>query len=137
MNEKIVKLVSILLIFSLTGFCTSEARLKGAESSAETANSSDKKGYLGIIYTEHPRGVRVVNVVINSPAYKADLRGGDIIIAIDGDLIVGKYGLQNKIRNLVPGTTAIVRIIRNNDLIKELTIHVEALPPDLKLDNTN
>lgn len=129
-----------LLIFPILPLvfqCTSEARLKGNESSVETTSQNDKKGYLGIIYTEHPRGVRVVNVIPDSPAYKAGLRGGDVIIAIDGDLIVGKYGLQNKIRNLIPGNPTVIRIIRDGDLIKELSAEVEALPPDLKPEDTN
>lgn len=56
---------------------------------------SDGQGYIGIMMDEvmleageggeFSMGIRVLNVMMGSPAEKADLRAGDMIIALDGN----------------------------------------------------
>ncbi len=130
-----MKLVVIVIFLIISGIsCTSERRTKSSSAATNQHAQDDKTGYLGIIFTEHPRGVRVSNVLPDSPASKSGIRGGDVIIAIDGDLIVGKYGLQNKIHTLKPGMVTRIRVIRHSDTIKEFDVHVEELPSDFEYE---
>lgn len=39
---------------------------------------------IGAVIQEHPKGVRIVKVIDKSPAEKSGLRGGDIVVSVDG-----------------------------------------------------
>ncbi len=67
-------------------------------------------------------GVVIVEVVENSPAYKAGLKAGDIIQEIDGDRIENMNNIVRKLYDYNKGDTAKIKIIRDS---KEIDIELE------------
>ncbi|MDH4155982.1 MAG: PDZ domain-containing protein [candidate division Zixibacteria bacterium] len=84
------------------------------------AGLSDQLGeYFG---AEEGRGALITEVEEGSPAEKAGLRAGDVIVAV-GDERVKDYGdVQEMISELDPGDTAKIRVLRDK---KETDITVE------------
>jgi len=73
--------------------------------------------------TEHPEGgARVSEVVHDSPAEKAGLQAGDIIVVFDGQTIRGPVGLTKQIHERKPGDTVRVDVLRDG---KVKTLEVE------------
>ena len=58
------------------------------------------------------RGVLLLGVTPESPAAGADLRRGDIILAVDGEEIDSAIELRQAIRELEPGTTVTLLVLR-------------------------
>lgn len=80
-------------------------------------------GYMGIMYPatiseemtsmyDFPRGVYVRSVQSGSPADKAGILSGDIIVNFDGDKITTYEDLQEVLQYYAPGDEAIVRVKR-------------------------
>jgi membrane-associated protease RseP (regulator of RpoE activity) len=63
--------------------------------------------------TDRDAGVLVGDVEANSPAAKAGLRVGDIIVAIDGKDIVSSADLRRTLRGKKEGDTARIDVVRN------------------------
>ncbi len=89
-------------------------------------------GYLGIVpeaveFTTGPlagrKAVRVAQVVADSPATRADLRVGDIILRYDGSDVGGRRHLLGRIRQGRPGARVTLDIVRGQTR-KKLTITV-------------
>ena len=74
-------------------------------------------GYLGVNVheeTEAPDGgARVVGVVPDSPAAKAGLEKGDVIVGIDGKSIHGPVKLTETIRKSEPGDKVALEVLRD------------------------
>ncbi|HSK08639.1 MAG TPA: PDZ domain-containing protein, partial [Vicinamibacterales bacterium] len=66
-------------------------------------------------------GVRVASVVAGSPAEKAGLREGDVLMAIDDKPIADLRAYSDLLRALAPGRTVPALIVRDG---KELTLSV-------------
>jgi serine protease Do len=66
-------------------------------------------------------GALVGDVTENSPAEKAGLKRGDVIIEYDGKKIEEPYILRNMVANTTPGEEHVVKVIRNN---QPLTIKI-------------
>ena len=71
------------------------------------------RGWIGADYVDIPpangantreQGVMIVHVVPDSPAAKADLQGGDLLLRFDGSAIVDQIDLRNREAALAPGT---------------------------------
>jgi hypothetical protein len=74
--------------------------------------------------TEHPEGgARVTEVVHDSPAEKAGLQSGDIIVVFDGKTIRGPVGLTKQIHERKPGDTVRVDVLRDGR-VKTLEIEL-------------
>ena len=80
---------------------------------------------------ESPAGALVVSVEADSPADNAGLRGGDLIMAVDGRPVAGVLQLVRAIRNTRPGakgTLSVVRSVETADSdepeIEEVSIEV-------------
>jgi len=58
-------------------------------------------------------GALVSGVMDDSPAYKAGLKRGDLIIELDGKTIADSTSLRNMVSALAPGTKIGIRIIRD------------------------
>jgi len=98
------------------------------------ANGKVERGWLGVSTQDltpelarsfgikGPRGALVADVVKKSPADKAGLRRGDVIIAYDGDPITDGTGLRNKVATSTIGRKVGVTIIRKQ---VKLTLPVE------------
>jgi serine protease Do len=77
----------------------------------------DDSAYLGVSIeeeTEHEEGgARVTRVVEGSPAEKAGVEKGDIIIGFEAETIRGPVGLTKQIRTKEPGDTVAIIVLRD------------------------
>jgi serine protease Do len=105
-------------------------------------NGSIKRSYIGVIpgalqdleqfYSlSMNTGMLVNSIDVGSPAAKAGLRGGDVIIAIDGEKVDGRFPeqlppIQNLIASKAPGTRLMLTVKRNSDL-KDIPVITEVL----------
>ena len=72
-------------------------------------------------------GALVGDVMTGTPAAKAGLQDGDVIIAVNGKPIGDAHSLQLTISQISPGTVVTLKIIRNG-LNKTLTVTLTELP---------
>jgi serine protease Do len=76
-----------------------------------------------------PRGVLVSNVNKDTPAEKAGLKEGDIILAVDGESVNSTNSLRNKISLSPVGHQAKLEVWRDGK-DREITVELESLPED-------
>jgi S1-C subfamily serine protease len=83
----------------------------------EAANGTPlTEGYLGVGLERRRdggQGAVITQVELESPAAQAGLRSGDIVVAVDGRVIVGDDDLIGTIRDLDPGSTVSITVVRN------------------------
>ncbi len=79
---------------------------------------------------ERPYGAIVSEVVAGSPAEKAGMRVGDVIVEVDGKTVENPGDLQSKISQLNPGETHKITVIREGDE-KNLTVEIGEMPEDM------
>jgi len=72
-----------------------------------------QQGYLGIYPEDAEEGVLIVEVVDNTPADKAGLKSGDIIIEYDGKKVRSEKQLRDLIAGTVPEHRVKITILRN------------------------
>ena len=99
------------------------------------------RGYLGIrlqgmtpelaksFGAKTTQGALVADVVPDSPAARAGLRRGDIILAVDGEPVLDSRRLTLKISQAAPGTTVDLRLLRDGQE-QNLRITLGELPVD-------
>ena len=73
-------------------------------------------------FDEPPKGVRFADVIDGSPAAKAGLKAGDILIEFDGKAIGNLYDFTYALRAHKPGDEVLVKVIRGS-----LTIEAKVL----------
>ncbi|MFZ2541372.1 MAG: Do family serine endopeptidase [Gallionella sp.] len=59
------------------------------------------------------KGVLITEIILNSPAEKAGVRRGDILIAIDSQVIESWSSMLETVANLPPGKVVLVKLIRD------------------------
>jgi serine protease DegQ len=69
----------------------------------------------------HTKGSLIAGILPDSPAEKADLKPGDILLAINGNVVADSSSMLNLIANLQPNEKATLRIARNQ---REMDIEV-------------
>ena len=82
-------------------------------------------GYNNIAYASstHRFGLKVVEVVPNSPANNANIHEGDILLALDGIGFDAQHELVSLIQQKCPGDTITLRILADNDKVdKTITL---------------
>ncbi|MBL7049882.1 MAG: PDZ domain-containing protein, partial [Nitrospira sp.] len=77
-------------------------------------------------------GTLVADVVEGSPAAKAGIMRGDVIIAFDGQDVGEPYTLRNMSAGTVPGTEAELKLIRNRETLV-LSVTIEEIPSDTQV----
>ena len=97
------------------------------------------RGWLGVVIQDITpeiaeaigirEGVLITQVVKGSPADKAGLKVGDVIVAINGQKIRTAKELQLKVIKIRPGTTVVLDVIRKGKPIKVKVI-IGELPED-------
>ena len=107
------------------------------------AHGKVKRGYIGInlgpvdagtaeaFGLDRPKGVLINDVLSNTPAAKANLKEGDIVLSVDGRPVNRPNHLQSLVARKHPGDTVTLAIRRNTE---DLTIRVtlgERLPEEL------
>lgn len=81
-----------------------------------------------VISKEHniPEGVFIKEVVTESPAMKAGLQSGDVIVKINDTAIRTDADMSKKIENLIPGTVCEIKVKRQSgDEYYDVTCEVE------------
>ncbi len=69
--------------------------------------------------TEHPEGgARVVGVVLDSPAKRAGLVEGDIVVGFDGDVIRGPLALTERIHTRKSGDNVELDVVRDGSRLR-------------------
>ena len=106
------------------------------------------RGYLGIMPQDIDAGLAkqfnlpgqngalVGDVVDDTPAAKAGLKAGDVILAINGKEIEDAHGLQLTISQLLPGSTATLKIVRNG-VNKNISVTLAELPGSVVANDQN
>ncbi len=89
---------------------------QNAQSQSETAQEKDKrKVSLGTVpdFSHQGKGVRVDNVIHGSPAHQAQLKAGDILIQLAGQLISDLASYANILRTLDVGQKTVLQYLRD------------------------
>ena len=81
---------------------------------------SEKSGVIGIVPVKTRKGIKVLQVIYNSPAYEAGIAKGDVLIKIDGvkldtiknyySALIGKRNKKVKIIRIHEGKTDTLRV---------------------------
>lgn len=99
------------------------------------------RGWLGVLIQEvtsdlatsfgldKPRGALIGQIMTDSPAQKADLKAGDIIVAFNGQGVDISSELPPMVGRIRPGETATITIIRDGEQ-KTVAVEIEELPVD-------
>ena len=71
--------------------------------------------FLKVTGLEKPEGAYIARVERGTPAWRAGLRAGDIILEFDGAKVRGSKDIFFKVAEVDPGTKVSVRVIRNRE----------------------
>ena len=118
------------------GFAIStEEVLRVIETLRDQANGVERKqGFLGVGLTDRSdggQGAVIANVEEGSPADKAGIKSGDVVLAINGVPITGRTGMIAVVRDAQPGDTVKVKVERNG---KTLTLSATLVERDTSND---
>jgi len=118
-----IRIVAGLLLATVLGLPASDGRAADERAEAPEADrrvvwiGTDPGAYLGVQIeeeTEHPEGgARVTSVVEDSPAERAGILEGDVVVSFDGRIVRGPAALTKAIREREPGDRVAVRVIRD------------------------
>jgi serine protease Do len=99
------------------------------------------RGYLGVriqdltaelaesFKVESTAGALVAEVAENTPAAKAGLRSGDVIVALDGTPVQNASQLRNQIAMMSPGTKVQLQVVRDGQK-REIAVTLDELPSE-------
>jgi aminopeptidase YwaD len=76
-------------------------------------------------FTEIPNGVRFADIRPGSPAAKAGLKGGDILVEFDGKKIQNLYDFTYALRAEKPGQEVLVKVLRGDQTIEAKVLLTE------------
>jgi hypothetical protein len=117
-------LVLFVIILQACSYVTKDAALldKGAQWAKKDPNSFVEKGYIGISVKLNADGeIEIISIVDDSPAQKADIKRGDIVLEIDGISIKDKYQAFKIYDTKYPGDSITATLKRHGQvLIKKL-----------------
>jgi aminopeptidase YwaD len=98
-----------------------EASPHGGPAGSSSAGGGSGYGpYFGSIpdFAEIPNGVRFADVREDSPAAKAGLKAGDIMIEFDGKPIQNLYDFTYALRSKKPGDEVVVKVLRQKETVE-------------------
>jgi hypothetical protein len=101
-----------------------------APAAGRLSSGGDQGGYgpyFGSIpdFNEPPKGVRFADVREGSPAAKAGLKAGDIMIGFDGKEIGNLYDFTYALREHKPGDQVLVKVLRGDQTIEAKVLLTE------------
>ncbi|MGH7201667.1 MAG: Do family serine endopeptidase, partial [Planctomycetaceae bacterium] len=80
----------------------------------------------------HGQGVVIANVFEDSPAAKAELQPGDVILQLNGEKIAGPTDLQGVVERLTPGKSYEAVVLRQGER-QTIDVTVETMPSEYSL----
>jgi peptidase M28-like protein/PDZ domain-containing protein/PA domain-containing protein len=91
-----------------------------AGSAAGSGSGSGYGAYFGSVpdFGDIPKGVKFADVTPESPAAKAGLKAGDILIEFDGKPIQNLYDFTYALRTHKPGEEVAVKVMRGSDPVE-------------------
>ncbi len=101
------------------------------QSAPEEVPAADQRPWMGARVDSAEGGVRVVAVLPDTPALRAGLHSGDLVVALDGDssVVASSDQLIDAIQHRKVGDRAVLRVRRaGQDHELELTLVLEARP---------
>ena len=99
-------------------------------SAGPVSGSGARSGYgpdFGSIpdFNEPPKGVRFADIREGSPAAKAGLKPGDIMIEFGGKAIGNLYDFTYALRDSKPGDVVLVKVLRGDQTIEAKVLLTE------------
>jgi len=118
------------------GFAIStEEVLRVVETLRDQANGVERKqGFLGVGLTDRTdggQGAVIANVEDDSPASKAGIKSGDVVVAINDVPITGRTGMIAVVRDAQPGDTIKIKVERAG---KPVTLNATLVERDTSND---
>jgi putative serine protease PepD len=94
--------------------------IEGVGARPEAGEGEGYGAYLGTVpdFTFTERGVRLGGVTGGSPADRAGLRSGDVMIGFSGRDIEDLYGLTAALRSHAPGDTVAITVLRDGTEVR-------------------
>ncbi|MBU2496090.1 MAG: Do family serine endopeptidase [Candidatus Omnitrophota bacterium] len=116
-----------------------------AQSVFEQIRTSGKvvRGYLGIsmqpidlemaqeMGLKQTNGVLVANVYPGTPAEKANLKPGDVIVNVNNIPVKGPDDIQSRIGRAKPGDTVVLQVIRNGKMLAPISVRLVEQPAQM------
>ena len=99
---------------------------------AQSGGDPRAEGYLGVELDDRRdggQGAVITSVQDGTPAADAGVEAGDLVVAADGAAIDGATGLVAAIRDLQPGDSATITVVRDGARI-DLTVTLADRPED-------
>lgn len=122
-QARVVELVQ-RVIESIAALPERPAFTKVASTHQHTSTGTAKVR-LGIMpdYADHPKGLRISGVIEGSPAQRAGLREGDIIVQIGTTAIRSIYDLMDVLSRAEPGEEAEIIVLRGPNEDQRVVLH--------------
>jgi serine protease Do len=109
------------------------------------AHGKVERGYLGILpqdvtaqmakaFSTQAAGALVGDVTPNSPASKAGLQKGDIILAINGEAVADANQLRLKVGMMDPNSTVNLKVLRDGST-QQIAVHLAEFPSNERASN--
>lgn len=89
-----------------------QASLRARKASC-AGKAEPQRGWLGVEIEGGEKGARVKAATPGSPAAAADLKPGDLIVAVNGEAVTGPKELIARIRALAPGASVSLALMRD------------------------
>jgi S1-C subfamily serine protease len=89
--------------------------------------AAHRRAYFGVGGVDDSPGCRLTSVETNSPAFKAGLKVGDVVLKVDHRDIMVSAAFQRWVAEATPGDTLNLEVKRGDQLLK-LDVKVEAPP---------
>lgn len=83
---------------------------------------------------KRPEGALVARVMPNSPAAKAGIKAGDVILSFNGQQVKSAASLPPLVGTVAPGKSGTVAVLRDGDR-QEIDVKIEKLPKDVMSAN--
>ena len=94
----------------------------------QASGEERKEGYLGVGLTDRTdggQGAVIANVQPDSPAAKAGVKEGDVVLAINDEPIAGRAGMIAIVRDALPGETITMKLERGKEILTVTATLVE------------
>lgn len=73
-------------------------------------------------FTFAERGVRAGGVLPSSPAERAGVHSGDVLVTLAGDSLLGPRNLAETLARYAPGDTVEITLLRDNELVRTFAV---------------